>query len=386
MAAGDSSTPLLFNESGKPRSKLVDYGFFAALAIAGFLFYRTVRAVLIPVLLGAFLATLARPWHDTLCRKFRGHRRIAATATTIAVLLLVIVPIALVTWAVVHELASVASTVASKLADEGIAGALDEIPIVRKLRQAFRMTPSDMKQLADTVMAWSAETLKTLLSMASGIIAGAFLLVISLYYFLLDGNRWKKEAERLAPIEPRYVRAFLREFHNVAHALFYGSLVTAAIQGFVSWIGYMIFGVPSPILWGAVTAVMSLTPIIGTAIVWLPLAAILFATGHPVSGIGVAVWGMMVTGSVDNVLRPLLMKGKMRLHPLLVFLSIVGGIAAFGMFGLFAGPLAATLFLTAIRIYDRDYRERLLEPEEEAPLLKPNGDGVKPEDLRPGPV
>lgn len=334
-----------------------DVGFFAVLLLVALLLYRTVRPVLVPVLLGASVAVLVWPISARLAARTGDRRRLAAATTTLGVVLLVVVPVALLAWNVARELLPATSGIAARLERQGAIGILGSLPIPRRLRES--VSDADLSRLAEVLVAQAGHIAAVLIATASHAVVGAFLFLVALYYFLLDGQRWLTEVERLLPIDRRYVRAFAREFDAVSHALFVGSLLTACIQGTAAGLGYWLFGVPQPALWGAATALVSFFPMVGTSLVWVPLAIVVAASGSPYRGLGIGLWGMLVTGTIDNLFRPLLMRGRMHVHPLLVFLSIVGGILAFGIVGLLVGPLAATLFLAALRIYDRDYRGKL---------------------------
>jgi predicted PurR-regulated permease PerM len=347
-----------------PNGRFVDYGFFAALVLAGYLFFRTVESVLVPVVLGAFAAVLARSTADSVARRLRGHQRIAAGVTTTLVVILVLIPAVFLGIVLVQEVVHVAEKLAMLLDKDGLQGLMSELRVPRRIR--VHIQAEQLRALANTMAARVGSFATHLVGLAASLFVGMFLFVVSLYYFLVDGKRWLSDVARLMPMRSRYVRAFAREFDSVSHALFYGSLLTALVQGAIAAVGYLIFGVDQPVLWGAATAILSLTPIVGTTIVWLPIGIYLLSTGATGAGIGIIAWNAVITGTIDNVVRPLFMRGRMRLHPLIVFLSLIGGVAAFGMVGLLFGPLAAALFLAGIRIYEHDFRARL-DPEAHPP-------------------
>jgi len=341
----------------KQGSRFVDYGFFAFLLLAGYLFYQTLERVLVPLVLGAFAAVLSRPTHASLAQRFPRHPRVAGALTTGLVVLLVLLPAVFLIVVLLQELVHVVERGAAVVDTHGLEGLLAKAHVPRRIRS--HIAPEQLNQLAAAATTKVGTLMTHAVTAALELFVGLFLCVIALYYFLIDGPRWLDELARIMPMRARYVRAFAREFNAVSHALFYGSMVTALVQGAVASIGYVVFGVPQPLLWGAATALLSVTPIVGTTIVWGPIGAVLIASDHVTSGVGVLVWNALITGTVDNFLRPLLMRGHMGLHPLMVFLSLIGGVAAFGMVGLLFGPLAAAIFLVAVRIYDRDYRQRL---------------------------
>ncbi|MBI4510521.1 MAG: AI-2E family transporter [Deltaproteobacteria bacterium] len=344
-------------EGERGRGRWIDYGFFAALALAALLFYRTIEPVLVPVVVGAFAAVLTFPYCRHIARVLGGRQRSAAALATLGVIMVAVIPSVLLGWALVQEISAAAQRITAHLASGGAAAFVEKLPIPSRWKVH---PPEQLQAVGNALAARAGQLVSTVLAKASAMVMGAFLFVLSLYYFLIEGTGWLKEAERLAPMDPGYVRAFEREFVNVSHALFYGTAVTAIVQGIVAGLGYRLLGVPQPILWGAATSFMSLTPVIGTTIVWLPIGVGMAIFKSPIRGVGVIAWGLLVTGTIDNFIRPMLMKGRMRLHPLVVFLAVLGGVAAFGMVGIFVGPLAAALFLAALRIYDRDYRAKIL--------------------------
>jgi predicted PurR-regulated permease PerM len=146
-------------------------------------------------------------------------------------------------------------------------------------------------------------------------------------------------------------RRFVETFRRVSRATVIGNLMTSLCQGAVSGLIFLILGLPNPILWGALTALMSLVPVVGTALVWVPWTIYLLATGSLTRAIIFAILQVVLVGGIDNILRPLLMESHMRLHTLLVFFSIVGGISYFGLAGLFLGPLVFAIALAFIDLY-----------------------------------
>jgi len=157
------------------------------------------------------------------------------------------------------------------------------------------------------------------------------------------------------PLDKRYIQAFAQEFTDVAHAIVYGNTITAFVQGAMGMVGLMLAKVPHAGVWGAAMVLVSLVPVGGTALVWGPIGAVLVMTGKVNEGVFLLAWGAFVVGSIDNVIRPKLCGSRMALHPLLVFLSMFGGLAVFGMMGLLVGPLIASLFMAMVRIYRRDF-------------------------------
>jgi predicted PurR-regulated permease PerM len=149
----------------------------------------------------------------------------------------------------------------------------------------------------------------------------------------------------------------LAEFQSVGKEVFIGTLLTGIAQGVLAGIGFAIAGVPEAALLGALTAVASLVPVIGTLLIWVPAGVLLIAAGHPVAGIFELSWGALVVGVFsDYVLRPKLVGGKGHIPTLLTFISLFGGVEVFGLMGLVLGPVIASVALAVLRTYDRELR------------------------------
>jgi predicted PurR-regulated permease PerM len=166
-------------------------------------------------------------------------------------------------------------------------------------------------------------------------------------------------AERILPLHPAHTRVVLAEFQKVGGEVFIGTLLTGIAQGVLAGIGYAIVGVPEAALLGAVTAICSLVPAIGTMLVWVPVGVVLLILGQLGAGIFVLVWGVLVVGVLcDYVIRPKLVGGKGHVPTLLTFISLFGGIEVFGLMGLIVGPVIASVALALLRTYDQALRAR----------------------------
>jgi predicted PurR-regulated permease PerM len=128
----------------------------------------------------------------------------------------------------------------------------------------------------------------------------------------------------------------------------YGGLVVAAVQGALTGLALWVFGVPSPVLWGVVASFFALLPLVGTAVVWVPASIYLIATGSWIKGLILAAWGAFVVGTIDNVLRPYLISGRVQMHTLLIFFAVFGGVKVFGFLGLFIGPVVLAVTITLL--------------------------------------
>jgi predicted PurR-regulated permease PerM len=173
----------------------------------------------------------------------------------------------------------------------------------------------------------------------SQFVLARYLFAITLYYLYLNGVAWRERLVRVLPLDPNDTREFLRRFHLVSLGVLVGNLGTALVQGVVATIGFVLFGTPVPILFGLLTVFAALVPLVGSPLVWAPLAIYMgFTKGLP-RGLEVALWGALLVSTVDNFVRPLLTRRGLELHTLVIFLAVFGGVATYGAAGVFLGPL-----------------------------------------------
>lgn len=183
-----------------------------------------------------------------------------------------------------------------------------------------------------------------------------FIMALLVTFFLfVDGPSLEQELIVLSPLEKGYSEHLAYEIHNTLKACLYGYIFTAIAQSCLAGIGFSIAGLPIAVILGVATFFVSFVPIIGATGVWLPVTIYLFTSGHWKMGIFMALYGTFVISGIDNFLKPILIQGRTKIHPVLIFLSILGGLKAFGPIGFLIGPLLVAIFLASIRIYKRDF-------------------------------
>lgn len=336
--------------------RVSNYIFAGLFALSILLFSRILLPFVMPVLMGAFLVVLMMPVQDWLCAKTRGRTRLAAALSTVVVFVAVVVPVGVIAYLVAGEIISVMGY-AKELLDKTDLRQELLASLPRGIRRYVRLDPrgKEVEQAVLAVVAGGAGMLTRMLKASTEFAIDLFLMVVALYYFFLDGKRLVSEGARLLPIDPRYYRIFIKEFKDVAYAIIYGNTLTAMIQGVIGFFGLWFAGVPHAPIWAVAMVVTAMIPVGGTALVWGPVGIALLVTNRYTEGLFLLAWGTFLVSTVDNVIRPKLCGSRMALHPLLVFLSMFGGIAVFGMMGLLVGPLIASIFMAMIRIYRRDF-------------------------------
>jgi predicted PurR-regulated permease PerM len=350
------------------------WAFGAAFIVVAVFFVQVVAPFLTAILIAGFLVVLFAPAHERLVRAFGGRRAPAAALSSAAVLLLLLLPAALVVTLLVLQAVDLLDRLRLMLGPGGLSellrgevpealrplvDRLDEISARLELLGVDGQVQGAVATLAGALSAFLASLFGRTLSL----FLNSLLLVVSLYYFFRDGPLMLREFSRASPLEPRYEQAFFRQFKDVAYAMIYVNLVLALIQAVLGVAGFALVGIPRPLAWGALFGLMSLLPILGPYLIWAPVAVWLFATGRYGAGAFLVLYGLFVVSNVDNFLRPLLAKGRINLHPLLVFVTIFGGIVAFGALGVLLGPLVGSLFTAMVAIWKRDF----VPPESQPP-------------------
>lgn len=183
------------------------------------------------------------------------------------------------------------------------------------------------------------------------------LVLLSTFYFLKDGEKWKKELLKLSPLSDVDDQKIVTKLSKTINGVMNGTLLIALIQGLLIGIGFTIFGVPNGALFGVVAAIASLIPSIGTALVSVPAIIFLFAIGHTVPAIGLLIWSIFIVGTIDNFLAPYVIGNKINIPPFLILFSVLGGISLLGPVGVLIGPLTVSLLYTLISIYRNEFQK-----------------------------
>jgi predicted PurR-regulated permease PerM len=181
---------------------------------------------------------------------------------------------------------------------------------------------------------------------------GLFLLM--LFFLLRDGGRLKSNLRPVSPFSEEQERQIFDHLDRTIKGALQAVVVVPVVQGILAGMGFLIFGVPSPVLWGTAVIMAATVPLVGSPLAWMPACVYLLLQGHTGPAIGLLVYCTVVVSGSDNVIKPMLLRGSARIHPLLGFLSIIGGVLAFGVFGFLIGPVVLSLVLSAIRIYRLD--------------------------------
>lgn len=310
------------------------------------------------------LAIVFHPLRYHLTRAFYGYRTPATITTMLIALLTVFVPISIIGGIVASE--SVAMY--QQLSTQDVATSLSKLWELQPVQFALEQTKTTPEQIQTSV----AETLRTTGSslaqgalgvgaQAANIVVQVFVMLYILFFLLRDGEAIGARMMRMLPLGDERELFLFERFSTTVRAAIKGTLIVSLIQGAIGGVLFAIVGVKSAALWGAVMAVAAIIPAAGPAVVWVPGAIILFFSGNVVGAIILALGGSLVIGTIDNVLRPILVGKDANMPDALILLSVLGGIATFGLGGVILGPVVAALFLAFWHLFEEQYHNELVE-------------------------
>jgi predicted PurR-regulated permease PerM len=198
-----------------------------------------------------------------------------------------------------------------------------------------------------------------LLSNIATFLLAFFLTLFSAYYFLKDGQKFQQILIDISPIDNNQERILFTKVTKAVHGVVKGQFVTALVQGVVATCGYVIFGVPDPLLWGLFTTIAALVPTVGTSLATIPAVLVLLLTGHIGQAIGLAIWGACAVGLIDNIIGPRVLGHTTQVHPLLMLIAVLGGVVAFGFLGFLLGPILMAVFVAVVEMYRTEFQSYL---------------------------
>lgn len=333
----------------------------AAISLA---FLVVVQRFLMALLLAAVLSGVCWSVRSKLLAWLRGRRNAASLVTILLVLIVVVVPLTGFMAIVASQAFEVSQTVEPWIT-ERVSQPADGQRLLERVALPGFLQPYQSQIVTKLgALAGYAGTflVQELAAATRGTVSFFFLLFVMLYsmfFFLRDGDAMLARVLSYLPLSEEEQSQLLERFVSVARATIRGTLVISAVQGGLAGVAFAVAGIGAAAFWGTVMAVLSLIPGIGTALVWVPAVIYLYATGEQVAAIGLAAWCTVVVGTVDNLLRPRLVGRDTRMPDLLIFLSTLGGLVAFGAVGILVGPLVAALFLTVWEIYGIAFRDVL---------------------------
>jgi predicted PurR-regulated permease PerM len=324
--------------------------------------YIIARPFLGSIISAAVIAIVFFPVHAEIAKRIR-QPSLAALFSVVLVFVIILVPAVLVGAAVVREAQELYDLLSVESSESGgwTAYLLNLIEKPKNwIGRYVDVSTVDFRELLRS----GADKVRTPLLQGGGRIFGNvisfivnFVITLFVLFFLFrEGRQVRRRVAAVVPLTVEQTEKLFSEIQNAIIATVYGGLAVAIAQGTLTGIAFWVLGLPSPFVWGLLTGLLSLVPMVGSGAVWAPAAVILILSGHWGKGIAMLAFGGVIS-TVDNVVRPYVMSGKVRLHTLLLFFAVLGGIQAFGLLGLFIGPVALAVTSALLGMLRDEARE-----------------------------
>ncbi len=345
---------------------------FAITAILLYLCYRMAVPFLSPLAWALALTIVMLPFHRLLERVVK-HHGLAAVLSVVAAAITVVAPVAVVTSNIVSQVGTGAETVQARVESGEWRRALEAYP---------RLTPAvtwidKQFDVEGSVKAASVKLGDFAGDFVRGSLKQAVQLVLTFYllfYFLRDRGAALKSLSFLSPLSRAQMELMYKRLGDSLHGTIFGTFTVAIVQGTLGGLMFWWLGLPAPLLWGVVMGLMSLIPILGTFVIWVPAALFLLLTGQAGKAAILFAWGVLVVSSIDNILYPTLVGKRIHQHTILVFIAVIGGLVLFGAAGLILGPLVLTATASLLEIWRH--------PNQEVVVLSPSVPAV-PDTISP---
>ncbi len=328
------------------------YFLIASIAAISIIVFLIFRPFLYTLILAATFAVAFWPIHERILALARDRKGIAALITTFLVVIFILAPIAILGVQIFQEAWGLYLSISKNGAGDSFFDVIKNFVV-----QIQRIVPlpidlsADVNQYLKGGLSWLLGHFGVLFSSIAQLALHSFLFLFSFYYILKDGSEIKKKILVLSPLADADDEKIFKKLHSAINSVVRGSLLIAVIQGTLAGIGLTIFGVPNPVLWGSLATITALLPAVGTSLVMFPAIVFLFVSGATGPAIGLTIWALTAVGLIDNMLGPKLIERGIRIHPLLILLSALGGIAFFGPVGFLLGPLTLSLLFALIETY-----------------------------------
>jgi predicted PurR-regulated permease PerM len=348
------------------RQQLFSVVFFAVLALLLYQIALMFRPFLFPVLWAVILAHMTYPAHVRLTARLGGRDALSAWCLTLGVLAIVVVPVLLMAVLLVREAVGAELAVRGWIEAGGIQrlpAQLSKVPVVggalEDLIGRYLLNPAALEELvrssAQVVSGFFVDQLSNLLKNAFILVSDFLIILFTLWFLYKDGRRWLWFLYELVPLDDAQKQKIFARLDVTVRAVVKGVLLTAVVQGLLAGVAYAVLGVPFAVVLTALTILLAPLPFGGTAFVWGPVVLYFVMVGSMGKALVMLAWGVGVVSTVDQILRPWLIGQDVQMPVLFLVFSILGGLALYGLIGLFVGPILMSILMTVISIYREEY-------------------------------
>lgn len=339
--------------------RLQVYFFLTVFALSMVLSFLIFRPYLGLMVFAGVLAVLMLPIYKKLKGYYRGNATLASLSTVFLALVLILIPLAFVAGTLVTEAVQLFNSVRGQVDFNDVADSLSKIMGPEQANAIAAETTKrvrDVASYAQPFISGFTSNIVAVFSNTFSFVFGFFIMLMGMYYLLKDGGTLKQNLLDLSPLTDEDDTTIFDRIIDAIKAVAYGQFVVSIIKGVLGGVSFLALGLPAPVFWGTMIALTNFVPAVGTAIVTVPFIVYLFATGRLIQGIVLSAISMLVIGLVDNFLTPQVMRSRIKIHPMMILLALLGGLSFFGPMGIFFGPIALSVTMAMIDIYKKEFR------------------------------
>lgn len=323
--------------------------------------YLVFRPFITEIFMAAILATIFYKPYLALTKAFKGRKNLAALLMCLLLVLLIILPaVKLIVYGAEKSVVAYDETVAF-FSDHGFEDVINSNIIQKTPLHYINFDNFQNKAFQDTILAAAKDSSAWLISGATNLVKetanfvfSLLLIIMTMFFFFVDGKKMLVHLMHLSPLPDKYDREIFNKFRDVSYSTLVATFAASFAQGIAGAIGFAIVGFPVFLAF-ILISLFSLLPYLGSAIFYLPVGIYYLLIGEIWQGIVIIIWGFLVIGTIDNIVRAYMIKGKAKINPIFIFFSILGGLALFGLWGVVIGPLMLTLAITIIHIYELEF-------------------------------
>jgi predicted PurR-regulated permease PerM len=334
------------------------YFLMTLLAVSSVVTFFIFRPFIVVLVLAIVFAVVLQPLYRGVLRRMSALPGLAALITIIISVICILIPLTFITVQITDEAQHLYASISGGGGETYLNTVIKSVSdLAGQYAPGLALSGEDLSASVDQYvkdgLAWTVQNLGGAFGGIARLLLSLFIFLIALYYFLRDGDNLKRTVIDASPLADTEDNAVLTRLEQAINSVIRGSLTIALIQGVLTGIGFAFFGIPNSVLWGVVAALAALVPGIGTSLVLVPGIAYLFVIGSMTPAVGLLIWSVVAVGLIDNLLGPKLVGKSMHIHPLIVLLSVLGGLAFFGPAGIFLGPLCTSLLFALVSIRTR---------------------------------
>lgn len=330
-------------------NRVVEYVFFfGLLGVVGYLLWLMMSPFITALALAAVIVTIAYPIFGRILRYTpKGNRSVAALISTIVVIIIFVIPLFWITSMLVSEAVSIYRILDGN--DFSFSNTIGDVEgVIEEFVPGLQI---DLATYLRQGAQWFAGNLGAIFVGTASTLFSFFIALVGCFYFFRDGEKFTHRIVKISPLADMEDGLILKRMSSAVRGVATGVILVAIIQGVLGAIGFSIFGFDRAILFGTIVAITALVPGIGPSVVFIPAAIYSFVFGDYVAGVGLTVWFLVAISMLDNILGPYLISRSHPMHPFLVLLSVLGGLALFGPIGFIVGPVITSVFVVLLEIY-----------------------------------